>query len=90
LQDQADWLKAIKEARRIIRPGGTVEFSSSGFSINGLHAVEGMACMDSNFFQSWNDPHKKKTLLEPVRLTEQDQSLLCFSPHMMISASLEI
>lgn len=150
-QDQADRLKAIKEARRIIRPGGIVlgfaithaastlaalhtgmihdsrifqmcrmellsgehnapegmngilscahyhrpeellgEFIGSGFSINGLHAVEGMAWMGSNFFQSWNDPHKKKTLLELVRLTEQDQSLLCFSPHMMISASPEI
>ena len=133
LQDQADRLMAIKEARRIIRPGGIVlgfaithaastlaalhtgmihnsrifqmcrlellsgehnapegmngilssahyhrpeelleEFRSSAFSVNGLHAVEGMAWMDSNFFQSWTDPQKKKTLLELVRLTEQD------------------
>lgn len=151
LQDQADRLMAIREARRIIRPGGTVlgfaithaastlaalntgmihdprifqmcrlellsgehnapegingilscahyhrpeelleEFRGSDFNINGLHAVEGMVWMDSNFFHSWNDPEKNVTLLELVRLTERDQSLLCFSPHMMISASPKI
>lgn len=66
------------------------EFRNSGLSINALHAVEGMSWMDSRFFQSWNDPQKKDTLLELVGLTDQDQSLLCFSPHMMISASVEL
>ena len=148
LQDQNDRLLAIREARRIVRPGGVVlgfaityaastfaalhtglihdtrvlqmcrlallsgehnppegmngmlsyahyhdpeelheEFTSCGFTVNGLHAVEGMAWMDNNFFQTWNEPQRKKTLLDLVHLTDQDKFLLCASPHMMISVS---
>ncbi|SMC41540.1 class I SAM-dependent methyltransferase [Pedobacter africanus] len=148
LQRQNDRLLAIKEARRIVRPGGMVlgfaithsasalaalhngmihdtqifhmcsselltgehhapddlngilqcayyhrpdellnEFIQSGFHINGLHAVEGMAWMDHNFFESWHDLQKKKNLMELISMTDQDQSLLCLSPHMMVSAS---
>jgi SAM-dependent methyltransferase len=148
LQFQDDRLLALKEARRIIRPGGTAlgfaithpasalaalhngmihdpqifsmcsselltgehqapegmngilqcayyhrpdelltEFIQSGFHINGLHAVEGMAWIDHNFFESWYDPQKKKNLMELINITDQDQSLLCLSPHMMVSAS---
>lgn len=151
LQDQNDRLLAIREARRILRPGGVVlgfaithsasviaalnngmihdsrvfqmcsnelltgdhlapeglngllsmayyhrpvvlqhEFKQAGFYIEGLHAVEGMAWMDSNFFQSWYDARKKERLLELIRLTDQDEALLCLSPHMMIAASFEI
>jgi len=151
LQDQKERLSAIRETRRIIRPGGNVlgfaithaastiaalqtgiihdagifemcrtallsgehqapeeksgllssayyhhpeelmeEFSNSSFIINGLFAVEGMAWLDRNFFQSWNDPIRKNKLLELVRLTEQDHALMCMSPHVMISVSPEI
>lgn len=148
LQLQNERLQAIKEARRIVKPGGTVlgfaithsasalaalhngmihdpsifgmcsselltgeheapqglngilhsacyhrpnelmdEFKLGGFYINGLHAVEGMAWLDSNFFQSWHDSNKKANLMELISITEQDQSLLCLSPHIMVAAS---
>lgn len=151
LQQQADRLQAIRESRRILRPGGTVlgfaitraastlaalntglihdpsifqmcistlnsgnhtepegmqgilsqayyhtpdelreEFACSHFSVIGSHAVEGLAWMDSNFFQSWADPVKKARLLELIALTEQDSSLLPLSPHMMVAATVKI
>lgn len=148
LQDQDDRLLAIREARRILRPGGTVlgfaithaastlaalqtgmihdprvfqmcrlellsgehnppegmngmltcahfhnpaelqeEFTRSGFTVSGMHAVEGMAWLENNFFQSWNDSQRKQTLLDLVELTDRDRSLFCLSPHLMIAAS---
>ncbi|WP_449437156.1 class I SAM-dependent methyltransferase [Pedobacter steynii] len=151
LQDQNDRLLAIREARRVLRPGGLVlgfaithsastlaslnnglfhdsrvfqmcrhelltgdhhapeglngvlsmayyhrpfdlqhEFKQVGFYVEGLHAVEGMAWMDSNFFQSWYDAERKERLLELIRLTDEDEALLCLSPHVMIAASFEI
>ena len=151
LQNQDDRFLAIREVRRILRPGGIVlgfaithsasvlaalyngmihhrqvfemcraelltgehhapeeikgllsmayyhrpeelqhEFRAVGFEVRALHAVEGMAWMDSNFFQSWYDAPKKELLLELIRMTDQDQSLLCLSPHMMIAADFSI
>jgi len=66
------------------------EFASSDFKVMGIHAVEGMAWMDSSFFQSWADPHRKARLLELIALTEQDTTLLPLSPHIMIAATAEL
>lgn len=63
------------------------EVDEAGFTTTGLYAVEGLAWMDGQFFQSWADPAKRARLLELVSLTESDRELLCFSPHMMIAAS---
>lgn len=62
------------------------EFEEAEFTTTGLYAVEGLAWMDGQFFQSWADPAKRTRLLELIALTESDRELLCFSPHMMISA----
>lgn len=68
------------------RPSGLVnEFEKAGFAPMGVYAVEGLAWMDGQFFQSWTDPQKRARLLELINLTESDRELLCFSPHIMIS-----
>ena len=66
------------------------EFACSSFEIKGIHAVEGMAWMDTAFFQSWSDSVKKARLLELIAITEQDSNLLNLSPHMMIAAIAQI
>ncbi|PWG79324.1 class I SAM-dependent methyltransferase [Pararcticibacter amylolyticus] len=61
------------------------ELEMAGFSTEALLAVEGMAWLDGSFFQSWNNPEKKQRLLELLKLTEDREDLLSFSPHMMIA-----
>ena len=151
LLKKEDRLLAIREARRILRPGGTVlgfaitraasciaalhtgmihdpgifqmclntlstgeqhapadirgilshayfhsseelaeEFSNYDLQLKGIYAVEGLAWMDTGFFQSWADPGKKERLLKLISLTEQKASLLGISPHMMIAAELVV
>lgn len=62
------------------------EFKLAGLHPMALFAVEGMAWMDNNYFESWATPAKRQRLLELLKLTEGDQELLCFSPHMMLAA----
>ena len=84
-------IKGVLSTAYYHRPEELVfEFQAAGFIINGLHAVEGMAWMDAQFFQSWHDPQRKALLLELIKITDQDPFLLCLSPHMMIAADFEI
>ena len=50
-----------------------------------LYAVEGMAWLDKDYFSNMLDKKKSKTLAELINITENDKSLLSFSPHMMIA-----
>lgn len=49
------------------------------------YAVEGMAWLDKGYFANMLNNKKKKTLLELIKITENDSYLLPFSPHMMIA-----
>jgi ubiquinone/menaquinone biosynthesis C-methylase UbiE len=151
LQDEAERIAAIKEARRILRIGGIVlgfaitysaftlaalqngmihnpdvfsmckeelsssyhhppgsipgmlaqayfhrpsalisEFESVGFKTVDLLAVEGIAWIDSKYFESWSSTEQRLRLLELVKLTEKDTELLCLSPHIMLAAEIEL
>lgn len=68
----------------------TAEFEEAGFKPRAILSVEGIAWMDGKFFESWADPDKRRQLLELLELTEKDQDLLCFSPHLMLAASVNI
>jgi 2-polyprenyl-3-methyl-5-hydroxy-6-metoxy-1,4-benzoquinol methylase len=62
------------------------EFEEAGLSYLDTYAVEGMVWLDKNYFESRSNPEKKETMLELMKITENDQSLLPLSPHMMIAA----
>lgn len=65
------------------------EFGQAGLSVSNVFAVEGMAWMDSKYFDSCACAQKKGRLLDLVKLTEKDADLLCISPHIMIAATLD-
>lgn len=60
------------------------EFISQGLEIINLFAVEGMIWLDKDYFTNMLNLNKKKNLLKLLEVTEKDESLLSFSPHMML------
>lgn len=62
------------------------EFLEHNLKITNLFAVEGMIWLDNEYFANMLDKKKSKTLQKLQKLTESDEYLLPFSPHMMISA----
>ncbi|MDB5025252.1 MAG: class SAM-dependent methyltransferase [Mucilaginibacter sp.] len=68
------------------RPGELkTEFGEAGLTYIDTYAVEGLIWMDENYFETRSDPAKKEVIMELIRITENDQSLLSLSPHMMIA-----
>ena len=61
------------------------ELEAAGLAYLDTYAVEGMIWMDKNYFESRSDPAKKARMLELMRITENDRTLLSLSPHMMIA-----
>ena len=62
-----------------------VELEAAGLAYLDTYAIEGMIWMDKNYFESRSDPAKKARMLELMRITENDRTLLSLSPHMMIA-----
>jgi len=50
-----------------------------------LFAVEGMIWLDQEYFANMIDQKKSKTLKKLQEITQNDEYLLAFSPHMMIA-----
>ncbi|TYR35829.1 class I SAM-dependent methyltransferase [Sphingobacterium phlebotomi] len=61
------------------------EFIHQGLTHLDTYAVEGMIWLDKDFFANISDHKKRNTLLALIQLTENDDSLLSFSPHLMIA-----
>ncbi len=61
------------------------EFVRQELSYINTYAVEGMAWLDKDYFANMLNDTKKNTLIELIRITENDSYLLPFSPHMMIA-----
>lgn len=61
------------------------EFINQGLNYINMYAVEGMLWLDKDFFINITDYEKRKILMELMEVTENDTSLLPFSPHMMIA-----
>ncbi len=60
------------------------EFIDQKLTYLNTYAVEGMAWLDKDFFVNISNNKRKSTLLELIEITENDSSLLAFSPHIMI------
>lgn len=65
------------------------EFEGQGLKYMNIHAVEGMAWLDKDYFSSMSNEKSKRTLLKLIEITEDDVNLLSFSPHMMIASKKE-
>ena len=61
------------------------EFINQELTYINTFAVEGMAWLDKDFFANIIDEKRRTTLIELIKITENDSYLLPFSPHMMIA-----
>ncbi|WP_405564906.1 class I SAM-dependent methyltransferase [Polaribacter sp. Asnod6-C07] len=61
------------------------EFLEQELKFINLFAVEGMIWLDNEYFANMLDKKKSKTLKALQHLTQNDEYLLPFSPHMMIA-----
>ncbi len=61
------------------------ELVDCGFEFTNLHAVEGMAWLDSKYFENMANSVRRDNLMNLIEQTECDPNLLAFSPHMMIA-----
>jgi ubiquinone/menaquinone biosynthesis C-methylase UbiE len=61
------------------------EFLEQNLNFINLFAVEGMIWLDNEYFANMIDKKKSKTLKALQNLTQNDEYLLPFSPHMMIA-----
>jgi ubiquinone/menaquinone biosynthesis C-methylase UbiE len=62
------------------------EFEGQDLLFMNIHAVEGMAWLDRDYFSMMANEKSKSTLLKLIEITENDVNLLSFSPHMMIAS----
>lgn len=60
------------------------EFINKKLTYINTYAVEGMAWLDKNYFSNMLNIKRKNTLLELIKITENDTYLLSLSPHIMI------
>ena len=61
------------------------EFLEQNLHLINIFAVEGMIWLDQEYFANMIDKRKSKTLRALQKLTQNDEYLLPFSPHMMIA-----
>ena len=61
------------------------EFINQELTYLNTYAVEGIVWLDKDYFSNMVNESKRNTLNELLKITENDNSLLSFSPHMMIA-----
>lgn len=62
------------------------EFLVCGLKIDKMFAVEGLVWLDKDYFSNMLNPKRRNVLDDLLMATENDESLLPFSPHIMIAA----
>jgi len=62
------------------------EFEAAGLTCLDIIAIEGLIWLDKNYFENRAHLKKREQLMELLRITEKQGSLLGLSPHMMIAA----
>jgi ubiquinone/menaquinone biosynthesis C-methylase UbiE len=66
------------------------EFEAAGLIVIDLLAVESFIWLDKHYFENRSNPEKKQRLLELLRITEKERSVIGISPHMMIAAKKKL
>lgn len=66
------------------------EFLQQELTYLNTYAVEGMVWLDKDYFENMKNEKRRETLLELLKLTENDSHLLSFSPHMMIAVQKKV
>ncbi|MGK0414301.1 MAG: hypothetical protein ACJA1B_002525, partial [Polaribacter sp.] len=61
------------------------EFLEQNLELINVFAVESLIWLDNEYFANMLDKKKSKTLKALQQLTQNDEYLLPFSPHMMIA-----
>jgi len=62
------------------------EFLEAGLQYINTYAVEGLIWLDANYFTHMEHKRRRNTLMELLKITENDPSLLALSPHIMVAA----
>lgn len=62
------------------------EITNNGFNVINSHAVEGCIWFTPKLDEKWNDENSRDRLLEIIHLTENDDTLMGMSPHIMVVA----
>ncbi|MBA5791696.1 class I SAM-dependent methyltransferase [Flavobacterium sp. xlx-214] len=62
------------------------EFLECNLKVDKMFAVEGFVWLDKDYYSNMLDPKRRAVLDDLLMITENDESLLPFSPHMMIVA----
>lgn len=63
------------------------ELGEAGFKLKGILAIEGIIWPTPDLNAKWEDPESRDRLLEILRLTESEPSVLGYSPHFMAVAA---
>lgn len=63
------------------------EISEAGFTVKESAAVEGCSWITPDIAGKWNDPAKRERLLEIIRITEHEETMMGISPHFIVCAS---
>lgn len=63
------------------------EIADAGFTVNESVAVEGCSWITPDIAGKWNDPLRKSRLLEIIRTTEHEETMMGISPHFIVCAT---
>ena len=62
------------------------EVVEAGFGIIDSVAVEGCSWITPDIEEKWKDPNRRQRLLEIIRATENEETMMGISPHFIVSA----
>jgi SAM-dependent methyltransferase len=60
------------------------EVIAAGLDVEGLYGVEGPGWMLTDFVDRWNDPERRRIILEVARLLESEPSVIGCSAHLLV------
>lgn len=63
------------------------EVTEAGFSVSESVAVEGCSWITPDIAEKWKDDNRRSRLLEIIRATEHEETMMGISPHFMVCAT---